>query len=738
MDRSYREHGLPDYDAVSALSTENDHTYPVGKQHFSSRGLHATTTEVSSLSGFTPVGTRQPQQPRRRRSSALQFWTWEIISLFLTIGLIVAIVVILRHFEGHPLPDWRFGINLSTLVALLSTILRTLMLVAVAEALGQLKWSWFTRPAPLHDFHIFDRASRGILGSMRLLGTVKHRNILATIGSLVTILSLAIGPFTQQALVNVSCQRPVASQNSSVAIAHFMGIPHSFQGSYSRGPGAYALPNDMKGAMINGLINPTGNDSTVSPACPTGNCTFQADGHDRNITYSSIGMCSKCIDTTSLATPNVSTTPNVSATAQSNHSILWQLPNNLQVTLAITMPILNVTTNDNMSWASSVFTEDWTLHATQALANVTVFSFTREPCSNDTGTVVCPRNITNTFGAFLTQGAWDLTASSCALYPCMKNYHGDVEEGVFTERIVSTELATYNWPGSSPIQKYFPLEWTEMPMANWTALKDPCVIDGIEYSGKTNNFSDVPRVATRNFTNVHSNGSYYHAPEECVYTLSNQYVMGMYDWMTQTLFEGNCVWPDNSYLVDLAEPDCSNQFWLSPLWNTRNASFASISSAMDDFAAAVTNKFRSDGTTNWYNQDGAATDLALGTVYETTVCVYVNWEWLLMPIVLTALSTLLLGTMIIKSLREGDQQPWKTSVLPLLFYGPDHPLPDDMSYPAAAAADLNTLSAESRRTRMAFSNVPGAVGFLEKDDFGGRDVEVDSLMEMDAYQRPLS
>lgn len=738
---------------------------------------HTTVTELSSsTTKRSPFRRRQqPRTGRRRGSSSIKFWTWEIISLFLTIGLIVAVATILSHFDGRPLPDWPFGINLNTLIALLSTILRTLMLVAVAEALGQLKWSWFSQPAsssaaavtprPLHDFHVFDRASRGILGSMRLLGTVKHRNILATLGALVTILSLAIGPFTQQALKNVDCQRAVSSQNSSVSVAHFMGVPDSFQGSFSRGPGWYALPNDMKGAMINGLINPTGNDSTMAATCQTGNCTFAADGSHDNITYSSIGMCSKCIDTTPLAFLNQT------LSAAENQSVYWQLPNGMQIELVIMNPILNISTDDDMSWAAAQFTDDYLAVASQALANVTVFSFTRSPCSNDTGTVSCPRNITNTFRDNVKQGAWDLVASSCALYPCMKNYHGDVEDGVFTETVVSTVPAIYNWPDATSVQKYFPLDWTEIPVANWTALKDPCVIDDVEYSGQKNNFSDVPRTATRNFTNVHSNssldGGYYHAPEECVYTLSAQYVMGMYDWMTQTLFAGSCEWPDDTSLIELAEPDCSNQFWLSPLWNERNASFASVSSAMDAFAAAVTNKFRTDGSRNWYgsvtgdNEDDSSSsssssnstnaaaqqDLALGIVYKTTVCVAVNWEWLLMPIILAALSTVLLVAMIVQSARGGGgdddqrQQVWKSSVLPLLFYGPGRRSADDEPGGGAAAADLSELSAASKRTAMAFRNGPGGAGFVEGEEKGEefnnhvRDAEVDSLMELELYQR---
>lgn len=646
-------------------------------------------------------------------------WIWEIISIFLTIGLIVAIISILKHYEGRTLPDWHLGINLSTLIALLATAMRTLMLVTIAEVLGQTKWSWFSSSRPLSHLQVFDRASRGMLGSLNLLA-VAPMNFFVIVACLVTILSFTVGPFTQQAIESVACQQVAKLQNASVPVAHFMGIPPSFQSSFSRGPSAYALPVDMKGAMVNGLVNPTGNDSSVSAICQSGNCTFQQ--YTDNITYSSIGMCSKCLDLSSFAAPNKTAlsdemTPNG---PKLNVSQLWELPNGMEINLEILSTILNVTTEDNMTWASSAFTDDYLLVAAQAVTNVTVFSFTRAPCTNVSGHWECPREIVNTqTDSVDDEGSWDIIASTCALYPCMKNYHGDVEDGIFTEHVVSTELASYNWPISSPDQEFLPLNWGIVPVANWTALKDPCVIDGVEYT-KGNNFSDVPRTATRNFTNVHSNGSYFNAPEECIYSLSNQYIMGMYDWMKETLLTGTCIWSDDTWLGQLSEPDCSNQFWLSPLWNTYNASFESISTAMDDFTTAITNKFRTNGYKNWYS---AEQDLTQGVVNEMTVCVAVNWEWLLMPIILTAATTLLLITMIIKNFREVDQPVWKTSVLPLIFYNWGYASADG----SRPAADLDQLHKDASHIRAKF-NSGTDTGFTNNGNRFNQDTDVDSLM----------
>lgn len=673
-----------------------------------------TSSDLQTPNTPTQTISRQQQRPPKRPFT-LKVWFWEIISVILTIGLIIAIVVILDHYEGRTLPDWPLGINLNTLVALLATFIRTLMLVTVAEVLGQMKWDWFSRSRSLDHIAVFDRASRGILGSLRLL-VVAPMNGLVVIACIVTILSLAIGPFTQQAVSSVNCQRAVATENASVPIAHFMGIPTSFQASFSRGPGAYALPVDMKGVMVNGLVNPTGSDTAISPTCQTGNCTFEA--FDKNITYSSIGMCSKCIDTTSYASLNKTVVDLY------NTSVYWDLPIGMELDLGVTEAILNVATSEDLNWAESSFTDDFILVSSQAVSNITVFSLTREPCTNNSGTYTCPRNITNTMTTdLIALGPWDLVASSCALYPCLKNYHGDVDGGVFTETVISTELASYNWLSSSTTEEYFPLDWTEVAPGNWSAVKSPCVIDGIEYT-TANNFSDVPRTATRNFTNIHSNGSYFHTPEECVYTLSSAYIMGMYDWLSETFFTGSCVWPDDTSINTLTEPDCSDQFWLSPFWNDRNASFESISRVMDEFSTAITNSFRTSGMKNWYTYESEAAE---GVVNETTVCVAVNWEWLLMPIILTGATVILLIMVIVRTAFEEDQPVWKTSVLPLLFYGLGQK-PDNIAKPAV---DLDQLQQDASKIKTKFAN-GGNAGFISNNEQIGNDqMDVDSLMGYD-------
>jgi hypothetical protein len=75
--------------------------------------------------------------------------------------------------------------------------------------------------------------------------------------------------------------------NASVPVAQYMGYPGGPYGpTFNTGPGSgvddMQLPVDMKGTMVNGLVNPAGNDSAIFATCRTGNCTFQT--YSDNIT----------------------------------------------------------------------------------------------------------------------------------------------------------------------------------------------------------------------------------------------------------------------------------------------------------------------------------------------------------------------------------------------------------------------------------------------------------------------
>ena len=75
------------------------------------------------------------------------------------------------------------------------------MLFAATECIGQAKWSLFqNRPQTLIDFNTIDEGSRGPVGALKLAFRMKGRAVLASIGALVFVASLAVDPFIQQVL----------------------------------------------------------------------------------------------------------------------------------------------------------------------------------------------------------------------------------------------------------------------------------------------------------------------------------------------------------------------------------------------------------------------------------------------------------------------------------------------------------------------------------------------------------
>lgn len=79
------------------------------------------------------------------------------------------IVVLLGVFDGHPIFNWH-GVTLNAIVSVLSVTMKAALAYTVSECIGQWKWNLFSREnRPLIDFERIDQASRGPLGSIRVI-----------------------------------------------------------------------------------------------------------------------------------------------------------------------------------------------------------------------------------------------------------------------------------------------------------------------------------------------------------------------------------------------------------------------------------------------------------------------------------------------------------------------------------------------------------------------------------------
>lgn len=121
-------------------------------------------------------------------SAVLSPWTEEIVYVVISVLLMMTLVIILEIYDGHPLTDWQgaismgnlsVNISLNFIVAVLGTISKASVAVAVEAGLVQTKWIWFSqRKRPLLDYKRFDNASRGPLGSARLLFTTRIKYVM--------------------------------------------------------------------------------------------------------------------------------------------------------------------------------------------------------------------------------------------------------------------------------------------------------------------------------------------------------------------------------------------------------------------------------------------------------------------------------------------------------------------------------------------------------------------------------
>jgi len=205
---------------------------------------------------------------------------------------LLAIIVLLALRRDKPLPDWPSLLNINSLVAIFSAVVKVALLFPIAECISELKWVWFAKPQPVSDFDRFDSAIRGPWGALKLLFE-RPDNILTSLGASVTILSLAIDPFAPQLLQFRSCLTPVEVASATVARTSNYTV-----GSLQLAVVTPQVNRQMTAAIHSGLLDPPSNASALmSSYCQSGNCTFQ---HSNNSEYTSLTICSSLEDISQL------------------------------------------------------------------------------------------------------------------------------------------------------------------------------------------------------------------------------------------------------------------------------------------------------------------------------------------------------------------------------------------------------------------------------------------------------
>ena len=129
-----------------------------------------------------------------------------------------ALIIILWRADGHAPPDMHLGVTLNTVLAFLSSLAKVSFLVPIVEGLGQLKWMWFLSPKhkPLIDIQVFDNATRGGFGGLKLL--FRFKGYLPSIGALIMLSGLFTSTLTQQAITYTLSEVQSTNPNETATI----------------------------------------------------------------------------------------------------------------------------------------------------------------------------------------------------------------------------------------------------------------------------------------------------------------------------------------------------------------------------------------------------------------------------------------------------------------------------------------------------------------------------------------
>lgn len=216
-----------------------------------------------------------------------RWWLWELASLVVSTLAMGAVFILLLEINNMALSNWDFPIQPNSMFSIFMTIAKSTLLVPITEIISQSKWAQFHKaPRPLMALQDFDEASRGPVGAVFLLVNPRVAGVIAWIGALLTVVSLALDPFTQQIISFPP--RTVISVRDTASIQVAQHIVNGID------------PTSMIGVAINGIYLKT--NATMKVTCTTTSCQW-------NFPVASLGVCSMCRDITSEIVPRCQTQP---------------------------------------------------------------------------------------------------------------------------------------------------------------------------------------------------------------------------------------------------------------------------------------------------------------------------------------------------------------------------------------------------------------------------------------------
>ncbi|KAJ6786659.1 hypothetical protein PWT90_03599 [Aphanocladium album] len=632
------------------------------------------------------ISPSHPSKHRERRG-IWRLWKWELLSLVTSASLLIVIIITLREFEDKDLSDWQAPVSINAVISVLSALFKGSLSLPVAEGISQLKWLWFSdRTHRLADLEKFDRASRSTWGAVLFLARQLGRerlSTLATFGAFLSLVTLAVDPFSQASVSVATCQRVVSAPAK---------IPRA--NVYSANGGHYgadmnALDAPMQLAFTLGATQPPANSSRSVAAdvvCPTTNCTFPATtGDGGGASFMTLAMCQSCRDVSA----------SIVKTQNGTH-IAWSLP-----------PLPDLEHEPLELWAPGT--------DTLFSMNASPDTFGRQggPWAG-TGMVgfqgLVERS-TNTS----CEDYWKCDrvpfAFDCSLRPCVKTFAANMSSGVYSEAELSRQYlhATPQSKGG-PIPDLRP---------DFQLDVDRRIVNGtwVDCKGATNRSSlhsvEVPR------SDGASGPAILWYERECVYSVRHGAVSAMSMYFEDMISKGSV----QNHVKTAFEGDT----WLKMLFNGGNINLTTVSRFADGVTDSVSAQMRraaepANATENPANAADGLADVvkipndvwtfAYGHGYESRPCIRVRWKWLSFLGIVFLAEVCFLIMLIFTNRQSRWSGDWKSSSLALLLQ------PWDRDYMPVEEADDDRARlykvADGTQTRL--SQVDGKWRLIRADE----------------------
>lgn len=573
-----------------------------------------------------------------KRSKFTMHWT-EILACFLASASLIATFGTLYPYEGKPLPRWPFSIGVNTLLATYTVILKAAISFLASQGIALQKWHWYhQRERPLSDLALFDEATRGPMGAIKLLWRLSSwRNLPRGLGCALVVLMLFVDPFTQQVLQYTDCSVSSGDAATLMRTNVFGGADIASQ---------QALTEGEEDAVRVGIA---GSGPRVDFKCPSGNCSFAP--------YNTIGYCSSCVNINAPVNLNDQTAATY-ASAGPGAITFGNFHQNLSALEAFNNGTYRISVEMPAHLVDQINPGFWEQNQPSGCD---------DPAKNNTWRC-------HGYGV-----------ASCQLYPCVRTLSAVVQDGVATEVLAAgtpTPSSQFGAGGFDTGEDYYStidancLSDADISMLNANGFssqsKDgwlPYELTG--YVGSNRTLSTAV-LKGKNYNAMIMVAFERHMQQRgCLYAMNSDLNSALLKYLA-TDWPGNLTGYMNSFggpISNIQGPEI-----LEVLYNSGNASFERTQSVFENISTSLTDFMRlQPGNWSYMPKDMSnLTAPTMGTMSYEKSCIAVRWPWLSVP-ALVVVGTLAYFAAVLHTRRslEEDVASWLSSPLPLLLYGLD-------------------------------------------------------------------